>query len=41
MKKIFNLALVLFAMLTMMNISGGFPLDEYEARKLKKLAKSK
>ena len=31
----------IFAMLTMMNISGGFPLDEYEARKLKKLAKSK
>ena len=31
----------IFAMLTMMNISGGFPLDEYEARKLKKLVKSK
>lgn len=31
----------IFAMLTMMNISGGFPMDEYEARKLKKLAKSK
>lgn len=31
----------IFAMLTMMNIAGGFPMDEYEARKLKKLAKSK
>ncbi len=29
----------IFAMLTMLNISGGFPLDEYEKRKLKKLAK--
>lgn len=28
----------IFAMLTMMNISGGFPMDEYEKRKLKKLA---
>lgn len=31
----------IFAMLTMMNISIGFPMDEYEKRKLKKLAKSK
>lgn len=30
----------IFAMLTMMNISIGFPMDEYEKRKLKKLAKS-
>ena len=30
---------IIFAMLTMLNISGGFPLDEYEKRKLKKLAK--
>ena len=30
----------IFAMLTMMNISIGFPIDEYEKRKLKKLAKS-
>ena len=29
----------IFAMLTMLNISGGFPLDEYEKRKLKKLAR--
>lgn len=29
----------IFAMLTMLNISGGFPQDEYEKRKLKKLAK--
>lgn len=31
----------IFAMLTMMNISGGFPIDEYEKRKLKKLAINK
>ena len=29
----------IFAMLTMMNVSGAFPIDEYEKRKLKKLAK--
>ncbi|MBQ7355320.1 MAG: F0F1 ATP synthase subunit A [Clostridia bacterium] len=29
----------IFAMLTMLNISGGFPEDEYEKRKQKKLAK--
>jgi F-type H+-transporting ATPase subunit a len=29
----------IFAMLTMLNISGGFPQDEYEKRQLKKLAK--
>ncbi len=29
----------IFAMLTMLNISGGFDMDEYEKRKLKKLAK--
>ena len=29
----------IFAMLTMLNISGGFPQEEYEKRKLKKLAK--
>lgn len=29
----------IFAMLTMMNVAGGFPMDEYEKRKLKKLAK--
>lgn len=29
----------IFAMLTMMNVSGAFPMDEYEKRKLKKLAK--
>ena len=31
----------IFAMLTMLNISGGFPQDEYEKRKLKKLSKNK
>ena len=31
----------IFAMLTMMNVAGGFPLDEYEKRRLKKLQKSK
>lgn len=31
----------IFAMLTMMYVSGGFPLDEYEKRRLKKLAKNK
>lgn len=31
----------IFAMLTMMYVSGGFPQDEYEKRKLKKLAKNK
>lgn len=31
----------IFAMLTMMNVAGGFPIDEYEKRKLKKLNKSK
>ena len=30
----------IFAMLTMMNVSGGFPLDEYEKRRLKKLQKA-
>lgn len=30
----------IFAMLTMMNVSGGFPAEEYEKRKLKKLKKS-
>ena len=29
----------IFAMLTMLNISGGFPQDEFEKRRLKKLAK--
>ena len=29
----------IFAMLTMLNISGGFPQEEYEKRKLRKLAK--
>lgn len=29
----------IFAMLTMLNVSGGFDMDEYEKRKLKKLAK--
>ena len=31
----------IFAMLTMLNISGGFPQDEYEKRKLNKLSKNK
>ena len=31
----------IFAMLTMLNISGGFPAEEYEKRQQKKLAKSK
>lgn len=31
----------IFAMLTMLNISGGFPQDEYEKRRLKKLSKNK
>ena len=31
----------IFAMLTMLNISGGFPQEQYEMRKQKKLAKSK
>lgn len=31
----------IFAMLTMMYVSGGFPLDEYEKRRLKRLAKNK
>ena len=31
----------IFAMLTMLNISNGFPKDEYEKRKLKKLNKNK
>lgn len=30
----------IFAMLTMLNISGAFPMDEYEARKLKKAQKA-
>lgn len=31
----------IFAMLTMMNISGAFPMDEWEKRRLKKLSKNK
>lgn len=31
----------IFAMLTMLNISGGFPQEEYEKRKAKKLSKNK
>ena len=31
----------IFAMLTMLNISGGFPQEAYERRQRKKLAKSK
>lgn len=31
----------IFAMLTMMNISGAFPMEEYEKRKQKKLSKNK
>lgn len=31
----------IFAMLTMMYVSGGFPQDEYEKRRLKRLAKNK
>ena len=31
----------IFAMLTMLNIAGGFPQDEYEKRRLKKLSKNK
>jgi len=31
----------IFAMLTMMNVSGAFPFDEYELRKQRKLAKTK
>ncbi len=31
----------IFAMLTMLNISGGFPQDEYEKRRLKKLSQNK
>ena len=31
----------IFAMLTMLNISGGFPMEAYEKRQQKKLAKSK
>ena len=31
----------IFAMLTMMYVSGGFPMDEYEKRKLKKAQKAK
>ncbi len=31
----------IFAMLTMMNISGAFPIDEWEKRRLKKLSKNK
>lgn len=30
----------IFAMLTMMNVAGGFPADEFEKRKLKKFAKN-
>ena len=30
----------IFAMLTMLNVSGGFPIDEYEKRKLKKAQKA-
>ena len=30
----------IFAMLTMMNVAGGFPADEFERRKLKKFAKN-
>lgn len=31
----------IFAMLTMMNVSGAFPIDEWEKRRLKKLSKNK
>lgn len=31
----------IFAMLTMMNVSGAFPMDEWEKRRLKKLSKNK
>ena len=31
----------IFAMLTMMNVSGAFPMEEYEKRKQKKLSKNK